>query len=133
MNRYRPNFKRRQISLAEMPPSFLIRERERLMMARNFRLVLRDTVSSSALRIGTTAAKGLPPLTTMIGVFRAFCTFPLSSVKCLPKNRHSLAADVHWQTPANRAVVEVWRTAVTKACDGGGACPLGSAKAVRPH
>ncbi len=42
--------------------------------------------------------------------------------QCLPaKNRYSLAAAARWQTPANRAVFEVWRTFVDGACDGGGA------------
>ena len=45
------------------------------MIARNLRFVLRDTVSSSAFRIGTTAAKGLPFFTTMTGSFLAFWAY----------------------------------------------------------
>jgi hypothetical protein len=67
---FSPN--RRRSSLEEIAPSFFVRDRERSMIARNLRFVLRDTVSSSAFRIGTTAAKGFPPFTTIIGSFLAF-------------------------------------------------------------
>ncbi len=45
------------------------------MIFRNLRLVLSATVSSSALRMGTTAANGFPCLTTMIGSFLAFSAY----------------------------------------------------------
>ena len=45
------------------------------MIARNLRFVLRDTVSSSAFRIGTTAAKGFPLFTTITGCFLAFWVY----------------------------------------------------------
>src|SRR5262245_42154575 len=67
---FRPS--RRRSSLDEIAPSFFVRDRERSMIARNLRFVLRDTVSSSAFRIGTTAAKGLPFFTTITGSFLAF-------------------------------------------------------------
>src|SRR5215510_10329775 len=67
---FRPS--RRRSSLDEIAPSFFVRDRERPMIARNLRFVLRDTVSSSAFRIGTTAAKGFPFFTTITGSFLAF-------------------------------------------------------------
>ena len=70
---FRPS--RRRSSLDEIAPSFLVRDRERSMIARNLRFVLRDTVSSSAFRIGTTAAKGLPFFTTITGSFLAFWAY----------------------------------------------------------
>jgi len=66
-----PMRNRRRSSLAEIPPSFLTRDRDRSMIAKNLRFVLSDTVSSSALEIGTTAANGLPRLTTITGFFLA--------------------------------------------------------------
>ena len=45
------------------------------MIARNLRFVLRHTVSSSAFRIGTTAAKGFPFFTTITGSFLAFWAY----------------------------------------------------------
>src|SRR5262245_10783991 len=67
---FRPS--RRRSSLDEIAPSFFVRDRERSMIARNLRFVLRDTVTSSAFRIGTTAAKGFPRFTTITGSFLAF-------------------------------------------------------------
>jgi hypothetical protein len=66
---------RRRSSLEEIAPSFFIRDRERSMIARNLRFVLRDTVSSSAFRNGTTAAKRFPFLTTITGSFLAFWAY----------------------------------------------------------
>jgi len=66
---YLPSPRRRRISFEEKLPSFLRRERDRLITARNCRLVLRVIVSASAFRIGTTAATGLPPLTIKMGSF----------------------------------------------------------------
>src|SRR5262245_8003469 len=63
---------RRRSSLKEIAPSFFVWDRERSMIARNLRFVLRDTVSSSAFRIGTTAAKGFPRFTIITGSFLAF-------------------------------------------------------------
>jgi hypothetical protein len=68
-NDYFFNPRRRRSSLEEIAPSFFVRDRERSMIARNLRFVLRDTVSSSAFRIDTTAAKGLPFFTTINRVF----------------------------------------------------------------
>ena len=48
---------------------------DRFIILRNLRLVLKATVSSSALRMGMTAAKGLPRLTTMMGSFRRFSAY----------------------------------------------------------
>ena len=62
-------------SLEEIAPSFFVRDRERSMIAKNLRFVLRDTVSSSAFRIGTTAAKGFPLFTTITGSFLAFWAY----------------------------------------------------------
>ena len=45
------------------------------MIVMNLRLVLSATVFSSAFRMGTTAAKGFPRLTTMMGAFLAFCAY----------------------------------------------------------
>jgi hypothetical protein len=45
------------------------------MMAKNFRLVLRETVSASALGTGTTATIGLPFFMTTIGSFFTFCAY----------------------------------------------------------
>ena len=63
--------RRRRSSLAEMVPSFVTRARERSIIFKNLRLVLSATVSSSAFRIGTTAARGLPSLMTITGSFMA--------------------------------------------------------------
>ncbi|MEE9143956.1 MAG: hypothetical protein V3U06_04210, partial [Candidatus Binatia bacterium] len=53
-------------------------------MAKNFRFVLRDTVSISALRTGTTAATGLPSFTTTIGSFLALRAYSESGLEgCL--------------------------------------------------
>ena len=67
--------RRRRSSPAEMEPSFFARARERSMILRNLRLVLSATVSSSALRMGMTAANGFPRLMTMIGSFLAFSAY----------------------------------------------------------
>src|SRR5215470_3655510 len=67
---FRPSWRRS--SFDEIAPSFFVRNRERSMIARNLRFVLRDTVSASAFRIGTTAAKGFPRFTTITGSFLAF-------------------------------------------------------------
>src|SRR5262249_46746255 len=61
---------RHRSSLEEIAPSSFARDRERSMIARNLRFVLRDTVSWSASRIGITAAN--PRFTTIIGSFLAF-------------------------------------------------------------
>jgi hypothetical protein len=61
--------------LEEIAPSFFVRDRERSMIARNFRFVLRETVSSSAFRLGTTAAKGFPFFTTITGSLLAFWAY----------------------------------------------------------
>ena len=45
------------------------------MIVMNLRLVLSATASSSALRVGTTAPKGFPRLTTMMGDFLAFWAY----------------------------------------------------------
>jgi hypothetical protein len=66
---------RRRSSLEEVAPSLFVRDRERLVIARNLRFVLRDNVSSSAFRIGTTAAKGFPFFTTITGSFLAFWAY----------------------------------------------------------
>ena len=66
------NPSRRRSSLEEIAPAFFVRDRERSMIVRNLRFVLRDTVSSSAFRIVTTAAKGFPLFTTITGSFLAF-------------------------------------------------------------
>ena len=68
---YQPIPRRWRRSLEEIPPSFLYRDRERSIIAKNFLFVLRETVSTSALRRGTTAATGFPFLTTTIGFFFA--------------------------------------------------------------
>jgi len=66
---------RRRSCLEEIAPFFFVRDRERSMIARNLRFVLSDTVSSSAFRIGTTAAKGFPFFTTITGSFLAFWAY----------------------------------------------------------
>ena len=73
--RYFVRPRRRRNAPAEIVPAFLARALDRVMILRNLRLVLKATVSSSALRIGMTAAKGLPRLTTMMGSFRAFSAY----------------------------------------------------------
>src|SRR5262249_302604 len=67
--------RRRRISEDEMPPSFLWRDLDRSMMARNLSLVLRETVSVPRLGTGTTAAIGFPFFMTTIGSFFAFCAY----------------------------------------------------------
>jgi len=67
--------RRRRSSLPEIPPSFFNRALDRSIIFKNFRFVLSATVSSSAFRIGMTAANGFPRLTTMIGSFLAFSAY----------------------------------------------------------
>src|SRR5262245_26871495 len=51
-------------------PPYLYRDLDRSMMDRNLSLVLRETVSASALRTGTTAAIGFPFfMTTIVSFF----------------------------------------------------------------
>ena len=69
------NLGRRRSSAEDMPPSFFSLDRDRSMIAKNFRFVLRDAVSPSVLLIGTTAATGLPALVTMIGPFLALSAY----------------------------------------------------------
>src|SRR5262245_6230144 len=97
------NRKRRRISVDEMPPSFLYRDLDRSMMARNLSLALRETVSASALRTGTTAASGFPFFMTTIVSFFAFRAYSDSGAQafvisiffiipqCLVRSEPSLA------------------------------------------
>src|SRR5262245_11203233 len=66
-----------------MPPSFLWRDLHCSMMARNLSLVLRETVSVSALGTGTTAAIGFPFCMTTIGSFFAFYAYSDSGAEAL--------------------------------------------------
>ena len=74
-NSYFARPRRRRSSPAGTAPSLLIRALDLAMILRNLPLVLRARVSSSALRIGITAANGFPRLKTMIGFFLAFVAY----------------------------------------------------------
>jgi hypothetical protein len=67
---------RRRSSLEEIPPSFFVRDRERSMIARNLRFVLRDTVSPHP-RFGSAPLpqKVFPFFTTITGSFLAFWAY----------------------------------------------------------
>ena len=63
------------------------------MIFRNLRLVLSATVSSSAFRIGTTAANGFPRLITMIGSFLALSAYSDSGLEAFLNRTFVIARD----------------------------------------
>src|SRR6266545_1590524 len=128
--------RRRRKSLAEIPPSFFTLALDRSMIFRNLRLVLSATVSSSALRMGTTAANGFPRLITMIGSFLAFSaysdsgpdaflnsTFVIANrvTKDERRNRYNLVAFARSQNRASRVVFETPAVCPDKTHADGGA------------
>jgi len=63
---------RLRISSVEIPPSDFCLERERSIKAINFGLLLKETVSISALVMLTKAATGLPSFVIITGSFLTF-------------------------------------------------------------
>jgi hypothetical protein len=74
---------RRRISSVEIPPSTFCFARDRSIRARNFGLLLSETVSMSALLILTSAATGFPSRVIITGSFFTFIAvvFPLCPIQ----------------------------------------------------